>query len=955
MIELESQLEDELIKQLIGEGYEFAENINDEKSLIANLHKKLEIFNETKFTDEEFSRILNHLSAGGVYERAKKLRDAFTLKFRENGQPDKNIRFFDQQNPSQNIFQVAHQIVIDREDGARYDNRYDVDILVNGLPLVHIELKRRDGELREAFNQINRYNHDSFGAGRGLFRFVQLFVISNGGDTKYFANSLAENEHSNSFDFTSFWTDFANSRISELMDFAKSFLEPEFIAKFIAKYMVLTTDEKLMALRPYQFYAAEEIAKKVAKYDGSDHRGGYIWHTTGSGKTLTSFTAATLISRNNDIAKTVFVVDRKDLDTQTIEEFRGFREDSVDTTENTAKLVKQFNDPNVKLIVTTIQKLDRALTKPEMSAAKNSRVVFIFDEAHRSQFGETHRRIVRNFVRAQIFGFTGTPIFRENSVDADGLQTTEKLFGEMLHSYKITDAINDQNVLPFGVEYYDFAKIRSDTGNEKVRAIDEKEVLESPERMGKIADFILAHHDEKTRGRRFSAIFAVSSIENLMKYWRIFREKIDADFAKNGAEVSQNPNESFAKRPLRIAAIFSYAPNPDDPNADSMLDDEPDLSAEKLSTSERRSLDEIVADYNREFETNEDVNISGGFDHYYRDVISRMKRKNPDKTPIDILLVVNMMLTGFDSKLLNTLYVDKNLKYHGLLQAFSRTNRILNNQKPLGQIVSFRPLKNDVDAAMELFARGSDFAKVFPKFESFIYEFNKKMAKLFTKTPTPNSVDLLKSEEEQADFARGFRELLRLKNVLETFIEFDRASFTGLNISPQIFANFVGKYRDLAREVSRNAANKTSVLGDIDFEISLTENDKINNDYIANLLENFAKITDEDRRRTEIELALAADPALFAKRRLIEDFLRTGLPTDQFVEFVSGAEEQDFMEIICENGLREKVAREWIEKENRPELVPSSVFLKQPDFAEKFAYRQNVSVKLRDFMEKFEL
>lgn len=939
MTQSESQLEADLINQLVGGGYTFAKNVVDEESLTTNFREKLEIFNHTKLSDAEFAQIRNFLMTGDVFDRAKKLRDAFTLKNRENNQPDQNIRFIDQQDFSRNIFQVAHQIVINREVGARYDNRYDVDILINGLPLVHIELKRRDGEIQEAFNQVNRYNHDSFGAGDGFFRFVQLFVISNGVDTKYFANSLAENEHSNSFDFTSFWTDRDNSRISKLGDFAKTFLCPEFLAKFITKYMVLTTDKKLMVLRPYQFYAAEAIAAKVREYDEArpDYRGGYIWHTTGSGKTLTSFTAATLISQNPDVAKTVFVVDRKDLDTQTIEEFRSFRENSVDTTENTAKLVEQFNDPNLKLIVTTIQKLDRALAKPGMSAVKNSRIVFIFDECHRSQFGETHRRIVRFFTKAQLFGFTGTPIFRENSIDANGFQTTERLFGKCLHSYKITDAINDRNVLPFGVEYYDFAKIHVDASGEKVRAIDEKEVLESPERMKKIVDYIVKNHDQKTRGRKFSTIFAVSSIEVLMKYYLIFREK--------------NSN-------LRVAAIFSYAPNSEDPLADSMLDDEPDLSATNLSTSDRRSLDEIVSDYNGTFDTNFDVNVANGFDQYYRDIISRMKRKNPGKTPIDILLVVNMMLTGFDSKSLNTLYVDKNLRYHGLLQAFSRTNRILNDQKPIGQIVSFRALKDDVDDALALFARGSDYSIVVPSLDGFIYEFNKNLAKLFAVTPSPRDVDGLKAEEEKAEFVHIFRELLRIKNVLTTFAEFDVNTLSGLNTSLQSFAEFTGKYRDIAREVFRDElTGKVSALDDIDFEISLAEQNTINDDYIRNLMSNIVAEKDDDARRLELENAIKTDPRLFAKRDLIEAFLgsKQTISIDNYTKFIDEERMSDFAEIVAENKLRYKVAEDWIYKQNRPGIVPRNIFLVQPDIENLRSMREDVTNELLLFMEKYDL
>lgn len=656
--ESEQTLENNLLSQLEKQGYERVV-VRDEAELVANLKRQLEIHNKTKLSDEEFKKILNHLMRGNVFDKALALRDKFDLA-RDNGS-HKNIEFLQMEKWCQNEFQVANQI---SNDG-KYKNRYDVTILINGLPLVQIELKRPGIELKEAFNQVNRYRRHSYSANYGLFDFVQLFVISNGVNTKYYANTVGyDNTRKASFKFTSFWANRDNQKISRLSQFAEIFLERCHLAKMICKYIVLTTNKTLMVLRPYQFYAVEAIVDKVE----NSKNGGYIWHTTGSGKTLTSFKASQILVSNPNIYKVVFVVDRNDLDNQTIREFNNFSEGSVDSTTNTNKLVRQFNDPNTKLIVTTIQKLNTAISREKhqakMEKLRNKRIVFIFDEYHRSQFGETHKKITNYFSNHQIFGFTGTPIFAENAVGNElGKRTTKDLFGECLHKYVITDAINDENVLKFSVEYYSSVKYGGrELEDVKVEAIDIKEVFESDEWINNIVDFVIKNHDRKTKSREFTAMMAVSSVDVLTKYYDLFQVK------KRAGEHN-----------LRVATIFSYGANEEDKDADGMLDAEIDLDSDNIYQHSRDRLESYIGDYNKMFGTNYTTRDSRSFYNYYRNISDRVKARE-----IDILLVVNMFLTGFDSKTLNTLYIDKNLKYHGLIQAYSRTNRILNETKSHG-------------------------------------------------------------------------------------------------------------------------------------------------------------------------------------------------------------------------------------------------------------------------------
>jgi type I restriction enzyme, R subunit len=652
--EPEQILEDNLVKQLVALGYNFV-SIKDENELVANLKIQLEQFNKLKLSDREFSKVINHLNKGNVFERAKLLRDKYHLT-RDDGS-SAYLDFLNSDNWSQNLFQVTQQVSIE----GKYINRYDVTLLINGLPLVQVELKRRGLELKEAFNQTHRYQRHSYAASHGLFQFIQLFVISNGVNTKYYVNNRKQ-----SFKFTFFWADDKNHNITQLDQFASEFLTPAHVARMLTRYIVMNeTSRVLMVLRPYQYYAVEAVVERVK----NSAENGYIWHTTGSGKTLTSFKASQILTKLPQIHKVIFVVDRKDLDYQTVKEFDSFSKGSVDATEDTRMLVSQFTD-DTKLIVTTIQKLNTAISKKhhltKMEALRDKRIVFIFDECHRSQFGETHKKITAYFRNHQLFGFTGTPIFVENAVSKDSLKhTTKELFHKQLHSYVITDAIRDANVLRFSVEY--IGRFKENEGKQsaidiKVEDIDTREVYESDKRLDKIADYIVLNHTRKTYNRKFTSIFAVNSIEILIKYYELF--------AKKKAE---------GKHTLRIATIFTYGVNEDDQEANDLIlpdEEELEMAAEPKvkyeSTHTRDKLESFIGDYNAMYGTSFTTKDSESFYNYYKDISKRVKdmekEGNDPETNIDILLVVNMFLTGFDGKFINTLYVDKNLKYHGLIE-----------------------------------------------------------------------------------------------------------------------------------------------------------------------------------------------------------------------------------------------------------------------------------------------
>lgn len=860
----ELQLENKLIKQLVGLNYA-AVQIQDGDALVSNLKSQLEDFNETTFTAKEFDAILNHLSKGNVFDKAKTLRDRFQLD-KEDG-TSFYVRFFNTEDTSQNLYQVTNQITLE----GSYKNRFDVTLLVNGLPLVQIELKRSGIEIKEAFNQINRYQMHSFWSNHGLFQYVQLFVISNGVNTKYLANNKLQ-----SVKQTFFWADAKNKNITDLPEFAASFLNPAHLGKMIAHYIVINETHKvMMVLRPYQYFATEAIIHQVK----SSNDNAYIWHTTGSGKTLTSFKASQILMELPEVYKVVFVVDRKDLDYQTMNEFNAFKKDSVDVTNNTQSLVNQLTD-NTKLVLTTIQKLNNAISERfagKIESLRHQKIVFIFDECHRSQFGDTHDRITKFFDKSQLIGFTGTPIFAENASKNDyGKRTTKDLFGNCLHKYVITDAIKDQNVLRFGIEYIGKYKNKSNTFIDiEVEDIDKQEVLNSEKRITKIVDYIIAHHSQKTFNKDYSALLAVSSIDNVIKYYDLFQEK-----------------KLAGEHDLRIATIFTYGTNEDSDEAQDYLPSDEvdfDVLAEEptayQSKHTRDKLESYIADYNKMYGTSFSTKDSQQFENYFKNISKRLKDRekesfNNDKDRLDIVIVVNMMLTGFDAKKVNTLYVDKNLKQHGLIQAYSRTNRILGEQKSQGNILSFRNLKKATDEAITLFSNKEAIEVVtMPSYEAIAEKFDQALASLREITPTHQSVNDLESEEDEAQFVQAFRKLMRAMNVLQSYTDFD---WEDLPIDEQEFEDYKSKYLDLYEKVKRDTEKqKTSILDDIDFELELIHRDQINVAYILKLL---VQLKGEKtpsaaaaQKKAIVDL-LGGDIQLRSKRDLIQKFIDENMP-----------------------------------------------------------------------------
>lgn len=891
----EAQLETALIQRLNDLGWASVA-IPDNAALETNLRARLEAHNGLRFSDGEFRTILNHLGKGSTFEKAKTLRDRMALQ-RDDG-TTAYVQFFNGREWCRNRYQVTHQIT---QEG-QYKTRYDVTLLVNGLPLIQIELKRRGIELKEAFNQINRYHRHSFGAGNALFQYVQLFVISNGVNTKYYAN----NRHQD-FKQTFFWADEDNTPITRLEAFADAFLEKCFVSKMIAKYVVLhESDQLLMVLRPYQYYAVERILDRVMK----GRKNGYIWHTTGSGKTLTSFKASQVIVENPKVAKVVFVVDRADLDYQTTKEFNFFSPGSVDGTDNTKALVDQLADPDTKLVVTTIQKLNTAITRERhaaaMEALKDERIVFVFDECHRSQFGDTHKNIVAFFSKAQMFGFTGTPILKENAI---GKRTTANLFEKRLHHYVITDAIRDENVLRFSVEYWGKLRRKDGTfiGDEEVPGLDLKEFFESKKRIEGVVDWIIENHDRKTHNRDFSAIMCVGSVDALTKTYEAFQRR-----------------KAEGKHDLKVATIFTFAANEEDEDANGLIG-EPDVTGGPVSAATQHSRDKLagyVADYNAMFGTNNSVKDGKAFYVYYKALAKRMKwrdRKDFIKGQgIDILLVVNMFLTGFDAKTCNTLYVDKNLRYHGLIQAFSRTNRILGQKKSQGNIVCFRNLKAKVDEAISLFSnKDADETILIAPYQEYVDRFNEAVMELLRIAPTPSTVDRLESEDDILAFVRAFRELIRIRNVLTSFTEF---SDDDLSLSAQRFEDFKSKYLDIHDRMKsdRDDDQKASILNEVDFELELIRRDNINVAYILALLTSVIAERQEAedavdttiKTKTILDL-LGAEPRLRSKRELIEEFVANYLPSmkdadqtrEAFQEFWTAKRDAAFEAICAEEKL----------------------------------------------------
>ena len=936
-------LETQLIAQLVTIGYAQV-RIPDEAALLANLKTQLEKHNNITFTHKEFERVLNILSKGSVFEKAKTLREKQHL-VRDNGD-NLYFEFLNTQHWCRNQYQVTNQIAME----GSYKNRYDVTLLINGLPLVQIELKRRGLEMKEAFNQVNRYQRHSFGSGAALFQYVQIFVISNGVNTKYYAN----NRHQ-SFKQTFYWTDKDNKRISNILNgFTTYFLEPCHISKMICKYVVLNETEKiLMVLRPYQYYAVESIIDKVIN---SNHNG-YIWHTTGSGKTLTSFKASQIIMQMPQVDKVVFVVDRKDLDYQTTKEFNSFSKGSVDGTDNTRALVKQFAD-DTRLIVTTIQKLNTAISNQNylsrMEKMRDKRMVFIFDECHRSQFGETHNRIKTFFNNHQLFGFTGTPIFAENAIKNElGKRTTKELFGDCLHKYVITDAIKDENVLKFAVEYVGrYRKKESSTEIDiEVEDIDTRELMESPQRLERIVDYIIANHDRKTHSRDFTAMLCVASTDMLVNYYDIFQQK------KKAGEHN-----------LRVATIFSYVANEDDADANgfipeevSVVEDTPALYG--MNMHKRDKLESYIGDYNQLFGSNFTTRDSQSFYNYYNDISKQVKARK-----IDILLVVNMFLTGFDSKTLNTMYVDKNLRYHGLIQAYSRTNRIINEQKSQGNIVVFRNLKKATDEAITLFSDKEAIEVIIMEpYEDYVEKFNEAFINLLSIVPTVNSVDNLMSEEDELEFIKAFRELMRLKNTMTTFADF---KWDDLSMNEQLFNDYRSKYLDLWQKTKQDTAKeKVSILDDVDFELELIHRDEINVTYILKLLAELkgAKASEKEAKRKEVVDLLTGEVNLRSKKELIEKFISENLPSihdtddipEEFEKYWSAEQEKAFNLFVKEENLvpekTQKLIEDYLYAEREPlrdhllELIDGE----QPSVLKRKSIGDRLLNKVINFVETF--
>lgn len=816
------------------------------------------------------------------------------------------------------------------------------------MPLVQIELKRRGLELKEAFNQTNRYERHSFWAGHGLFQFVQIFVISNGVNTKYYANAPLK---ARTFKQTFFWADVKNKIITQLADFSEIFLEPCHISKMITKYTVLNESQRiLMVLRPYQFFAVEAIVDRVK----NTTKFGYIWHTTGSGKTLTSFKAAQILTNLKQVHKVVFVVDRKDLDYQTTKEFNSFSEGSIDGTNNTNTLVKQLAGEN-KLIVTTIQKLNTAISKTRylsrMEALKDKRIVFIFDECHRSQFGKTHEDIKSFFENSQMFGFTGTPIFKLNAGKNEfGTRTTKMLFDDCLHKYVITDAIRDGNVLKFSVEYIRTFKKKDHIIDIDVEAIDEAEVMNDPTRLNNITDYIIENHNRKTHNKEFTAIFCVSSVDILIQYYKLFLQK-----KKEG------------QHNLRLATIFSYQANEDDKDAVGFIDEDDLMLAaepqEMYATQHSRDeLETFMQEYNSEFGTNYTNKDSQSYYNYYNDISRRVKNRQ-----VDILVVVNMFLTGFDSKHLNTLYVDKNLKYHGLIQAYSRTNRILNEIKSQGNIVCFRNLKQATDDAIELFSNKDAIDEIIMEpYEEYVKEFNTSFISLLQIAPTVNSVNDLKDEEEEIEFIKAFREIMRLKNVLSTFTEF---KFDDISMNEQTFNDYKSKYLDLyEKSKSENRKEKVSILGDIDFELELIHRDEINVAYILKLIANIKNATPKDKEEQKKKLLeiVAGDTTLRSKRELIERFIQENLPLihdsediqEAFEEFWDEERKEALKKLSIDESIdaakTEKVIGQYLFTEKKP-LSDDVINLleKRPPLRERASVAERITNKIVSFVETF--
>jgi type I restriction enzyme R subunit len=967
----EADLENAFIALLQEQAYAYLP-ITSEEDLSTNLRSSLELLNKYSFTDGEWQRFFTASISGetdGILEKTRRIQEDHIQVLRRDNGETKNIYLLDKQNVHNNKLQVINQY---KAEGNRA-NRYDVTVLVNGLPLVHIELKRRGVDIREAFNQINRYQRDSFWAGSGLFQYVQLFVISNGTYTKYYSNTVRDQhikeangnirskKTSHSYEFTSWWADANNQPIYDLMAFGRTFFAKHSLLNVLTRYCVFTADQSLLVMRPYQIVATERILQRIivsqnSKILGTTAAGGYIWHTTGSGKTLTSFKTAQLASRIPEVEKVLFVVDRKDLDFQTMKEYNRFEEGAANSNSNTAVLKKQFEDRDSKIIVTTIQKLSRYINSYKNAEVTKRRTVLIFDECHRSHFGDMHREIKKAFSNFNLFGFTGTPIFTANSMAGGdpNLRTTEQAFGDKLHTYTIVDAIRDKNVLPFRVDYVNTVKLPEELTDKQVRAIDTEKALLAPERISKIVEYILEHFDQKTRrnesyslqDRRlngFNSIFATQSIEAAKRYYLAFKE----------AQGDKPETER-----LKIATIFSYAANEEDP--DGLLAEE-GFETGELDKSSRDFLESAIADYNQLFGTNYDTG-SDGFENYYKDLTKRLKLRE-----VDLVIVVNMFLTGFDATTLNTLWVDKNLRQHGLLQAFSRTNRILNRVKTYGNIVCFRDLEEKTTEAISLFgnkeAGGIVLLRPFAEYQQEYEGLVEKLLASFTPGAIPES------ETEQKEFISLYNAILRLSNILMSFDEFDSTAL----ISSAQQQDFRSTYLELRNTLQQRVdGEKESILDDIVFELELVKQVEINVDYILMMVKSLQGKSGDKEADKEIRVAIdrAVDSSfsLRSKKDLIQKFV-ADITVDTNVEsywtkFIAEQKQMELEQIIEEEKLDTARAHVLMEQafqvgELRLEGTAVSRMLPAVNmFAPDHEYSQQkkrVFEKLAAFFERFSL
>ncbi|NCE76732.1 type I restriction endonuclease subunit R [Anaerotruncus sp. X29] len=936
----EATLEAAFIKMLGEQGYEYVA-IHNADALIANLRRQLEILNNYQFTDKEWDSFFKSKIANaneGIVEKTRKIQEDYVQNLTREDGTTMNISLINKKNIHNNRLQVINQY---EESAGTHDTRYDVTILVNGLPLVHVELKRRGVAIKEAFNQINRYQRDSFWAGCGLYEYVQIFVISNGTFTKYYSNTtrashIKESENSakkhskktsNSFEFTSYWADGNNKVIPDLVDFTKTFFAKHTILNILTKYCVFTSEELLLVMRPYQIVATERILNRIEvstnyKKTGTIEAGGYIWHTTGSGKTLTSFKTAQLATGLPYIEKVLFVVDRKDLDYQTIKEYDRFEKGAANGNKSTAVLQRQLEDSTSRIIVTTIQKLDVFITKNKGHPIYSKHVVLVFDECHRSQFGQMHTNIIKHFKNYHIFGFTGTPIFAINAGTGGNpeLRTTEQAFGAKLHTYTIVDAINDGNVLPFRIDYINTIKQKDSNKDKQVSAIDTEEALASQERISEVVKYILEHFDQKTmrnsyyslKGQRvngFNSMFAVSSIPVCKKYYLELKKQITEQH-----------------RELTIATIFSFAANEAD-TADGILDDE-SFDTDGLDQTSRDFLDMAISDYNKTFKTNYDTS-SKGFQDYYKDLSDKVKKRE-----VDLLIVVNMFLTGFDATTLNTLWVDKNLKMHGLIQAFSRTNRILNSVKTFGNIVCFRDLEEATNDAIALFGdKDANGIVLLKSYEDYYYGcvddkgreqkgYEERIAELLQKYPLGQPII---GEQNKKDFIVLFGNILRLRNILSAF---DR--FVGNEIlSPIDFQDYTGTYHDVYDEIKPKSGSKDSIMDDVVFEMELVKQVEVNIDYILMLIGKYQDDNCEDKEiLVAIDKAIKSSLQLRSKKELIENFIAT-INTSTNVNadwqrFVREQRETDIQTLITEEKLKSEETRKFVENAFRDGVLKTT-------------------------------